>query len=195
MALSQQIDLIIDDAIERHVFPGAVVLIAAAGRICHYRAYGTTMYGAPGSQPVRPDTIYDIASLTKLFTATAVLRLCDVGIVALDAPIAAYLPGLRAGGVTIWHLLTHTSGLDIRLSTLRHGGRASVWEAVSQLEPAHPPGTTVAYTNVNSFLLGELVATCCGAPLDQALQELVIGPLSLTDTSFQPLPELLPRIA
>jgi CubicO group peptidase (beta-lactamase class C family) len=195
MSLSQQIDSIIGDAIDRHVFPGAVVLVAAAGRICHHRAYGTTMYGAPGSQPVYPDTIYDVASLTKLFTATAALRLCDAGKIELHAPISAYLPGLRAGAVTAWHLLTHTSGLDIRLSTLRHGGRARVWEAVSQLEPAHPPGTTVAYTNVNSLLLGELVAARYGAPLDQALQELVIGPLGLSDTSFLPSPELLPRIA
>src|SRR5438045_2985695 len=115
MSLSQQIDAIVADAIERRVFPGAVVLIAKGDCICHYQAYGTTMYGADGSRPVRRDTVYDIASLTKMFTATAALRLGDAGALGLDAPVAAYLPGFGAPEVTIRHLLTHTSGLDIRL--------------------------------------------------------------------------------
>src|SRR5690349_12163778 len=109
MALSDEIDAIVADAIERHVFPGAVVLIAADGAICHYAAYGSTMYDAPGSQPVERTTIYDIASLTKMFTATAALRLIDQGALELHAPVGAYLPAFRAPDVTIWHLLTHTS--------------------------------------------------------------------------------------
>ena len=74
MSLSHQIDSIIEDAIERRVFPGAVVLIAQGEHIRHYHAYGTTMYAADESLPVRPETIYDVASLTKMFTATAALR-------------------------------------------------------------------------------------------------------------------------
>src|SRR5215211_6938599 len=153
MSLSQQIDVIIADAIERRVFPGAVVLIAKGDCICHHQAYGTTMYDSDGSRPVRPDTIYDIASLTKMFTATAALRLGDAGALELDAPAAAYLPRFRAPGVTIEHLLTHTSGLDIRLSALRDASRDALLERVYDLKPVHPPGSVVAYTNVNSLLL------------------------------------------
>src|SRR5262245_53977338 len=120
MSFSEQIDAIVADAIERRVFPGAVVLVAKGHRIRHYEAYGTTMYTSAGSRRVWPDTIYDIASLTKMFTATAALRLGDAGALDLHAPVAAYLPGFLAHEVTIWHLLTHTSGLDIRLSALRH---------------------------------------------------------------------------
>jgi CubicO group peptidase (beta-lactamase class C family) len=195
MSLAPTIDAIVADAIERRIFPGAVVLIGQGDEVLHRAAYGTTMYADPGSQPVQLDTIYDIASLTKMFTATAVLRLSDAGKLDLDAPVAAYLPAFRAQDVTIRHALTHTSGLDIRLSALRHAGRAGMLDAIYHAAPIHPPGSRVAYTNVNSLLLGEIVARLHGAPFDVALHDLVIGPLGLHETLFRPPPALLPRIA
>jgi CubicO group peptidase (beta-lactamase class C family) len=195
MLLADQIDAIVADAIERRVFPGAVVLIACGVEVLHQAAYGTTMYGDSGSWPVRLDTIYDVASLTKMFTATAALGLIDAGNLDLNAPVAAYLPEFQAPDVTIWHLLTHTSGLDIRLSALRHAGPAGMLEAAFRAAPSHQPGTRVAYTNVNSLLLGEIVARRHGAPLDRALREMVIDPLGLRDTLFCPPAALRPRIA
>jgi serine-type D-Ala-D-Ala carboxypeptidase len=195
MPLSHQIDAIVADAIEQRIFPGAVVLIARGADVLHYAAYGTTMYGDPGAQPVRLDTIYDIASLTKMFTATAALQLSDAGTLDLNAPVVAYLPEFAAPDVTIEHLLTHTSGLDIRLSALRHAGRCGMLEAIYRTTPTHPPGRRVAYTNVNSLLLGEIVSRLHGGPLEVALQELVIGALELRDTLFCPPASLLPRIA
>ena len=195
MSLAQTINMILADAIERRIFPGAVVLIAQAAEVLHHAAYGTTMYEDSGSQPVQLNTIYDVASLTKMFTATAALRLSDAGKLDLDAPVARYLPAFRAPDVLIRHLLTHTSGLDIRLSALRHAGRAGMLNAVYDTTPTHPPGSTVAYTNVNTLLLGEIVAHLHGAPLDAALRELVIDRLGLHDTLFRPTPALLRRIA
>jgi CubicO group peptidase (beta-lactamase class C family) len=195
MPLAHAIAAIVEGAISREIFPGAVVLIARNDTIQHAAAYGSTMYSAPGSQPVGLDTIYDIASLTKVFTSTAALRLIEQGQLDLNAPVASYLPELRAPGVTVRHVLTHTSGLDIRLSTLRHAGRAGMLDAVYQARLLHPPGATVAYTNVNSLLLGEIVARLCGRPLDEAIRALVIEPLGLTDTGFRPTAGLLPRIA
>jgi len=195
MPLAHEIAAIVEGAISRQIFPGAVVLIARNDTIQHTMAYGSTMYSAPGSQPVGLDTIYDIASLTKVFTSTAALRLVDQGRLDLSAPVAGYLPELRAPGVVVRHLLTHTSGLDIRLSTLRHAGRAGMLDAVYRASLLHLPGTTVAYTNVNSLLLGEIVARLCGQPLDDALQALVIEPLGMANTQFRPPVELLPRIA
>jgi CubicO group peptidase (beta-lactamase class C family) len=195
MPLAHAIDAIIEGAISRQIFPGAVVLIARNDTIQHAAAYGSTMYNAPGSQPVGMDTIYDIASLTKVFTSTAALRLVDQGRLDLHAPVASYLPELHTRSIEVRHLLTHTSGLDIRLSTLRHADRAALLDAVYQTSLLHPPGSLVAYTNVNSLLLGEIIARLCGEPLDQALRALVIEPLGLADTGFRPLAELLPRIA
>jgi CubicO group peptidase (beta-lactamase class C family) len=195
MTLAHQIDTIVQGAIDRRIFPGAVVLVARGAKIHHFAAYGSTMYDASGSRPVARDTIYDVASLTKVFTATATLRLADEGRLDLHAPAALYLPGLRAASVAVSHLLTHTSGLDIRLSALREAGRDGMLAAVYAAAPARPPGTLVAYTNVNSLLLGEIVARLHGEPLDAALRALVSGPLGLRDTQFRPLAALLPRIA
>ena len=189
------IDAIIASAIDRRIFPGAVVLVARDAEILHVAAYGTMTYDPPGNNPVTPATIYDIASLTKMFTATVALRLYDKGKIDLAAPVQAYLPHVRARNVTVWHLLTHTSGLDLRLSTLRHAGREGLLAAVYDTLPALSPGSSVAYTNINSFLLGEIVAAVYGQPLDRAIDELVCRPLKLQHTGFRPDSALIARIA
>jgi CubicO group peptidase (beta-lactamase class C family) len=195
MVLKHTLDGLIGAAIERRVFPGVVVLVAAGGTVLHHAAYGTTMYAAPGSRPVMVDTIYDVASLTKVFTATAALALADRGLIELDAPVAVYLPELHRPDVTVRHLLTHTSGLDIRLSVLRQFGRDGLMARVYAAAPKHPPGMVVAYTNVNSLLLGEIVARVTGTPLDAAIEALVLAPLGLRETCFCPPAMWRPRIA
>jgi CubicO group peptidase (beta-lactamase class C family) len=185
---------IVERAIAERIFPGAVVLALAGGRAVHHRAYGSTMYADEGSRPVATDDIFDVASLTKIFTATAALVLHDAGLLDLDAEAAHYLPGLEARGVVVRHLLTHSSGLDLRLSALRQGGAPGVRAAVWATVPVHPPGGYVAYTNINSLLLGEIVATLAGLPLDQAIAALVLAPLGLAETGFRPPEALRPRI-
>jgi CubicO group peptidase (beta-lactamase class C family) len=189
------IDAVVHDAIERRVFPGAVVIVSEAGAIRHAAAYGATTYDGPGTQPVTLDTRYDIASLTKVFTATAALRLYEAGALDLRAPVSRYLPHFKVRDVCVEHLLTHTSGLDLRLSILAPHGRNALLDAVYNATLKHPPGTSVAYTNINSLLLGELVAQLCGTPLDQAVDELVLAPLGLGATCFRPARELLGFIA
>lgn len=180
------IDRIVTAAIAQRVFPGAVVLVAHEGVLRHTAAYGSTMYADPGSQPVTLTTRYDIASLTKVFTATAVLQLYDAGAIMLDRPAADYLPGLQARGVTVRHLLTHTSGLVLQLSALRAVGADELRAAVYATNPTYSPGTHVAYTNINSMLLGDIVAAVSDQPLDQALRTLLLEPLGLEATGFCP---------
>jgi serine-type D-Ala-D-Ala carboxypeptidase len=184
--LAAEVAAIIDAAIAREVFPGAVVLLQRADRVLHHAAYGTTMYDHSGTQPVRPDTIYDIASLTKVFTASAVLRLVERGLIELDAPACRYLPELSARTVTITQLLTHTSGLDLRLSALRAGGPAGVHAAALAAPLRHPPGSTVAYSNINTLLLGLVVERVTGHGLDAAIAHMVCTPLGLEQTRFCP---------
>jgi CubicO group peptidase (beta-lactamase class C family) len=184
----------IEGAIAARIFPGCVLLVAAPGQPSLHVACGSTMYDDAGSRPVAPGDIYDVASLTKVFTATAALVLHDRGQVALDREARHYLPALRARGVTVRHLLTHSSGLDLRLSALRAGGREGIMAAVHAAEPLRPPGSLVAYTNINSLLLGEIVAVATGRPLDAALHELLLGPLGLSETGFNPPAALAPRI-
>lgn len=194
MPITTQLDQIIADAITRHIFPGAVLLVAQAGRLLHHAAAGTTMYADAGSQPVAPATYYDIASLTKAFTATAALRLLDAGQIGLDTPVCHYLPDLRAQSVTVRHLLTHTSGLEVRLAHLRHLDPERLRGAVYTTAPTHPPGTHAAYVNVSSLLLGDVVAQAAGQPLDAAIAQLVLDPLGLEQTRFCPPPALRPHI-
>ncbi len=189
------IDAIINEAIAQRVFPGAVVLVSREGRLEHLAAYGTTMYDAPDSQPITTATIYDVASLTKMFTATAALRLLDAGELALEQPAAHYLPTLKTQQVTIRHLLTHTSCLALRLSTLRHLPPDALRAAIHAVEPAQPPGSETAYVNINSFLLGDVVAHICGEPLDSIINELILEPLDMYFTCFCPPPMLRVRIA
>ncbi|NOK60507.1 MAG: serine hydrolase [Chloroflexi bacterium AL-W] len=195
MALKTTINKIIDTSIDTQVFPGAVVLVAKGDTILYHHAYGATMYEDDGSVPVHLDTIYDIASLTKVFTATAALRLVDAGMLDLYAPIQTYLPDVQAPNITVLHLLTHTSGLDIRLSSLRELDGEGLLDVVYQTEPCYPPGTVVAYTNVNSLLLGEIVRHLVDTTLDQAIERLVLTPLGLSDTCFCPPLALQSRIA
>lgn len=195
MTRSAQIDQIMADALARRIFPGAVVLVARDGAPVHVAAYGATVYEAAAARPVQPATIYDIASLTKMFTATAALALLERGRLDLDTPAAAYLPALAARDVLVRHLFTHTSGLDMRLSALRHHAPDALMAAVYAAGRAHPPGAQVFYSNINTLLLGELVARLHGAPLDTAMRELVTAPLGLDETGFRPAPELRARIA
>lgn len=190
-----RIDALAQAAIDAGLFPGAVVQAQHNGQIAHLAAYGSTMYGDPGSRPVTTDTIYDIASLTKPITATAALALYDAGQIGLDTPITHYLPGMHATGVTVRHLLTHSSGLDIRLSALRERSATEIRKAVYALEPSRTPGSHTLYANIGSLLLGEVVAAAFGASLEAAVGALVLDPVGMADTSYCPTKEQRPRIA
>lgn len=184
----------LDAAIAARIFPGCVLIVARPGQPPLHVACGTTMYADAGSRPVAPSDSFDIASLTKVFTATAALVLHDAGLLELDAEARRYLPGLGARDVTLRHLLTHSSGLDLRLSTLREGGAEGIRAAVQAAEPLRAPGTFVAYTNINSLLLGWIVAAVAGAPLDIAMDELLLAPLGLAETGYTPTAELRARV-
>ncbi len=184
--LADAVAFIIDDAIGRRIFPGAVVVLARGAQPCFAAAFGTTMYDDAGSRPVTLQTRYDLASLTKMFTAAAALRLVDRGALDLTAPITRYLPDSQASGVTVTHLLTHTSGLDLRLSTLATAGGAAICRAALDARPSYAPGAILAYMNINSLLLGAVVAAVAEMPLDAAIDTLVLEPLGLRETSFCP---------
>lgn len=188
------LDHIINAAIAAQIFPGAVVQIARAGHLLHAAAYGTTMYADSGARAVALDDIYDLASLTKVVTATAALVLYDAGELRLEHSAAYYLADLAAEEVQVRHLLSHCSGLERRLAPLCTQGAAGLRAAAWATRPVHVPGTVSAYTNINSLLLGEIVAAVAGMPLDQALTELVLKPLAMSSTCFCPPPALQPRI-
>lgn len=184
---------VIAAAIEQNIFPGAVVRVHCAGEMVHTAAYGRHTYG-PAARLVASESIYDLASISKIFTATVALRLSDAGQLRLDDPVARFLPDFRGHAITIRHLLTHSSGLDLRLSTLRDQGAAGIRAAIYATLPRYQPGTIMAYTNSNSLLLGDVIAAVTAQPLDQAMRELLLEPLALRETGYCPPPSCWPRI-
>ncbi|WP_298819746.1 serine hydrolase domain-containing protein [Chloroflexus sp.] len=189
------IDDLIATAIHERVFPGAVVIVARADHPIHAAAYGATMYDDSGSQPVTLDTVYDLASLTKVFTALAALRLHDAGMLPLDRPVQHWLPALRASDITARHLLSHCSGLAVQLAPLARQGAAAIRQAVYNAIPKHPAGQVTEYANLNTLLLGDLVATVYDGSLDAAIEELVCAPLGMQHTCFRPPVAWLQRTA
>jgi CubicO group peptidase (beta-lactamase class C family) len=146
------------------------------------------------------DTVFDLASLTKVVaTTTSVMILIEEGRLRLADPVAAFVPGFERygkGGITIRHLLTHTSGLrpDIDLSDPWSGYETAIARAVEEV-PTSPPGERFVYSDINFFLLGEVVARVSGQGLARFSRERIFEPLGMRDTGFNPAASLLPRIA
>jgi len=182
------------------VASAAVALIAVDGRTAAAAAVGEAVRYADGSgrllperPPVAADALFDIASITKLFTTVVLLALADAGRLALDDPVAAWLPrhyGHRPE-VTIRHLLTHTAGLPPG-RRVEHEPEDARWELVLSTPQAGPVGAHV-YSDVGMITAGRVAELAGGAPLDVLVRDLVTAPLGLADTVFRPGPALRER--
>lgn len=175
--------------------PGAVGLLAVGADVLTVHATGSAVlyddHGAPlperARTPMRPDTVFDVASLTKLFTATVAMQQVETGLLDLDRPVAGYLPDFAAGGkaeVTVRQLLTHTSGLEWWLPLWRDWpDRASRIRAALTNPLATPQGEFV-YSDLNLVTLGVLLEKLGGASLDVLVRDGITVPLGMTDTGF-----------
>ncbi|MBP2059481.1 CubicO group peptidase (beta-lactamase class C family) [Streptomyces iranensis] len=149
-------------------------------------------------EPVRRDTVFDLASLTKLFTTIVALRAVERGLISLDGRVAAYAPECTAAaehGITVRQLLTHTSGLIPELPLYEEDGRERALARLAAEPPATPPGTARRYSDLNFLLLQRVLERSAGQPLDRLVQETVTGPLDMAGTRFNPPASWLPRIA
>ena len=171
---------LVADAVSEGVVPGAVL---AYGRGTD-GPVDVAAYGAG----VGADTVYDLASLTKVVaTLPCVLRLAEAGEIGLDDPVAKYLPAFGKDQVRVRHLLAHSSGLPAVKEVWRLPGTAGERFAAVLAEPLEAPvGTVVKYSDPGFIMLGRIVADVAGAPLPQAFGELVAGPLDMTATGYLP---------
>ncbi len=189
----------VERAIRDRQIPGAVVLVANQGRVVYRRAVGHRA-PEPKTFPMTVDTIFDLASLTKVVaTTTALLQLVENGKVSLDDPVAKYWPEFKENGkaeVTLQHLLTHYSGLrpDLDLEPSWSGYEAAL-KKVEKEKLISPPGTRFVYSDINFEILGELVQRVSGQSLDAYCSEHVFKPLEMKDTCFNPSSVLVDRIA
>lgn len=193
------IDGIVADGLRRGKMPGCVVLVGYRGKVVWHEAYGLKRV-APDEQPMQPDTLFDLASLTKpIATATSVMRLIEEGRVELDAPVSKYLPTFTGHGkeaITIRHLLTHQGGLipDNALADYQDG-KTLAYERIDGLSLRAEPGTRFIYSDVGFIVLGRLVETITGRPLNEYAHETIFAPLGMSETGFRPAAMLAARAA
>jgi CubicO group peptidase (beta-lactamase class C family) len=192
-------DRVVERAIAARAFPGAVLAAGRSGPPIHQRAFGRLTYDA-GSPRVAPDTIYDLASLTKVVaTTTAAMLLVESGKLDLRQPVGAYLPAFRGGGrdqVTVADLLTHSSGLPSHEEWFPElVGKDAYVARISQAELIYPPGTKSLYSDLGMILLAEVIERVSGEPFGSFVERRVLHPLGMGDTRFKPGPSLLSRVA
>lgn len=179
--------------------PGAVILVGNSQEIVYRKAFGFRQV-RPESLLMTEDTIFDLASLTKVVaTTTAVMQLVEQGRLRLDDRVSRYWPEFRAkgkGGITVRNLLTHYSGLraDLRLKPAWHGYEAALHKMASE-KPIAPAGKVYVYSDINFDVLGELVRRISGRRLDEYCASNIFGPLGMKDTMFRPSPSVLGRVA
>jgi CubicO group peptidase (beta-lactamase class C family) len=190
------------------LYAGAVTLLGHDGQVVTRSVTGQAVKYADGAGaelpadqqiPMRTDTIFDLASVSKLFTSIVVMQLAEKGKVDLDAPIATYIPEFAENGkenVTVRQALTHTSGFPSWLP---------LWSA--QPDPASRlhmaltaklrdvPGTTYLYSDLNLIALGELAHRVTGKTLDKLVADGITKPLQMRDTGYNPDPKKKQRIA
>ncbi len=194
-----RLDEVIERAIEEEETPGAVVLVARKGKVVYRRAFGYKRL-VPHKEPVTIDTVFDVASMTKvLATATSIMLLVEEGKVSLTDRVSVYSPRFSQNGkgsVTLLQLLTHYSGLrpDLDLDENWQGYEAGIERALKEQLVA-PPGQEFIYSDINYVVLAEIVRQVSGQPLHEFSAERIFGPLGMGHTYFLPPAELRDRIA
>ncbi len=210
----------IDKVMEKHIaqqkIAGGVILLARHGQIAHLGAYG--MMDVEAGKPMAPDTIFRIASMTKQITSVAVMMLYEEGHFRLHEPVSNFIPAFKemtvlppkdaedsavpvpaTRQITIWNLLTHTSGLTYHWNErlgpqyndagITHGllqdesTLAEKMKVLATIPLLHQPGDRVEY-GLSIDVLGYLVEVVSGMPLDQFFSERIFKPLGMKDTHF-----------
>jgi len=193
-----RLDPIIQDAVQSGLIPGAVLVVGHNSHIVYRKAYGSRSL-VPTRQPMMPDTIFDVASLTKVAATTpCLMKLFEEGKLRIDDPVTKYLPEFLGGksDITIRLLMTHFSGFqpDFELGPHWRGYQTGLQKAFAET-PIAPPGARFIYSDTNFILLGEIVRRLSGMSLRDYARQTVYQPLGMKDTGFLPDPSLRPRIA
>jgi dipeptidyl aminopeptidase/acylaminoacyl peptidase len=188
---------------ERHGVPGAqlgILRLGTGGAADELAEVAHGVLHIRTGAPATPDSLFQIGSISKVWTATVVMALADEGLIDLDAPIVEVLPEFRltdpdvTKAVTPRHLLTHTSGIDGDIFTDTGRGDDCLEKYVGILGEArqnHPLGATFSYCNSGYSLLGRMIEKVTGQTWDQALRDRLIAPLGLTHTVTLPEEALL----
>ncbi|SDE13528.1 CubicO group peptidase, beta-lactamase class C family [Glycomyces harbinensis] len=186
-------------------FPGYTVLAARHGVVVEHRAGGhklryeswdeatKTAVELPEDQweEAEKDTVYDLASISKLFTATVTGHFIDEGLIDLKSPVVEYLPDFDSSDpekspITLGHLLCHTSGMIAFINLYDKPDEQARMEAIYAYPLRRPPGSGYEYSDLNLIVLGKVLEAVAGQPLDELVTEIICEPLGLKDTGYNP---------
>lgn len=194
-----RIDPIVAESINNKELPGAVVLVGHNGQMVWRKAYGSRAV-EPQRETMTPDTIFDLASLTKIVaTATSIMILIERGQVRLADPVVKFIPEMKGGGrdaITIEQLLTHVSGFapDFDLRE-RWTGYDEAMKRLYREPLRNAPGARFVYSDINYIALGEVVHRVSSLTLDEFARANIFVPLGMRNTGFKPAANLTARIA
>jgi CubicO group peptidase (beta-lactamase class C family) len=186
----EKLSQLLGTAARKFNVPGIAVGVFSDGKVT-YSSYGVTDINNP--TPVDENTLFVIASVTKTFTATAIMRLVANEKIDLDAPVKRYIPEFKlqdqaaAEQITVLNLLNHTSGLEWRLDADTGEGDDALAAFVAKmvdLKQIAPAGTRASYSQAGYDLLGRVVEKVAGKTYEQAVASLLLEPLGLTNSFF-----------
>ena len=209
-----RLDAVVNTAVSRGDFPGAVILVARRGRVVFRKAYGYSRW-IPFRRPMTVDTIFDMASITKpSATAPSILVLVEQGRLRLWDPVTEYIPGFKPfvsgeegedktiDDTRIWHLLTHTSGLpsytDARELRETYGDFCPtdiLVDYISRLDKISAPGEEFHYSCLGYITLAHIIHQISGYDVAEFASKYIYAPLGMTDTFFTPAAEYFTRCA
>ncbi len=194
-----RIDAVVQAALDRKELPGAVILIVHRNEVVFRRAYGRRAL-KPEPVDMTPDTVFDLASLTKpLATATSLMILVEQAKLSLSDRVAKHWPAFGEKGkdkITVEQLLLHTGGLTADNDVADYkDGKDKALERIAALTPQSEPGAKFLYSDIGYIVLGELVERIAGVPLDDFATKNLFDPLGMKDTTYRPKESLKDRIA
>jgi CubicO group peptidase (beta-lactamase class C family) len=203
------LDTMIGEALERHDFPGAVLLVGRGGRVVYRRAFGLSQT-VPQNRPMDSDLIFDLASVTKpVATAASIMVLVERGRLRLWDKVKDFIPeftpyitvrGFPGEDARLYHLLTHTSGLqpytDAKDVAAKYGTPCpteTLVRHIARMRKQAPPGTAFIYSCLNYITLAQIVRQVSGQDIAAFAAETIFRPLGMEQTCFNPPTELVPR--
>src|SRR5271157_5782584 len=195
---AQAVDQVIQEAIRQNRLPGAVLIVGHDGKVVYRQAYGQRAL-VPKTEAMSVDTIFDVASLTKVIaTTSSLMKLFEQGRFRLNDKVTDYIPEFQGGrsDITLRNLFTHFSGLppDVPLKPEWTGNETGLRLAYTD-KPTGPPGVRLVYSDINFILLGELVHRLSGQTLAEYSRQSIFLPIGMQETMFLPPAAWVSRIA
>lgn len=178
---------ILRDGIARRAFPGAALAVTYEGSLVALKGLGNFTY-EPDSAAVQPDTIFDLASVSKVLATTPMaMILYERGLLDIDSPVAAVFSGVKSRDITFRMLLAHSSGLPAYVKLFEQAKTRDALLAAALAMPLEAaPNTRAAYSDIGFILLGSALERLAGESLDTFCAREIFGPLSMSGTNFCP---------